>query len=218
VKSKIVYTVGHSTHDVQFFINMLKKNNISVIVDVRSTPFSKYADQFNKDILKFYLSNQNIAYIHMGNLLGARYTDAKLLFNDGKVNFSEVVKLNSFKIGIDRLEGGLNKGYTIALMCSEKNPLECHRFSMISNYLNKNDYKVFHILPDRVIDHNDLEDKLFNYYMTKNKITFDIDRILRMEDVQSDFLNNKTKDDMYYEINKLVGYDNNSDKDENDDC
>ncbi|MBN1969153.1 MAG: DUF488 domain-containing protein [Candidatus Delongbacteria bacterium] len=217
MRSKTIYTIGHSTHEINIFVELLIKNHINAILDVRSIPYSKYADQFNKDDLRNKLKSNNIKYIYIGDQLGARYTEKNLQFSNGKVNFSEVVKLNNFINGIERIKDGLEKGYSIALMCSEKNPLECHRFSMISNYLNKNNFEVLHILPERTISHKDLEKMLYNYFITKGKLTFDLDRIFKIEDVQCNLFNNQTIDDMYLELNKLVGYDSNTEKDINDD-
>ena len=68
------------------------------------------------------------------------------MFEDGKVDFSKVVTTNRFLEGINRVKAGMQKGYSIALMCSEKNPIECHRFSLVSNYLQKCGYEVRHIV------------------------------------------------------------------------
>jgi hypothetical protein len=64
----------------------------------------------------------------MGNLLGARYDDKNLLFDNGKVNFKKVQETKNFQDGITRLEKGIEKGYNISLMCSEKEAFDCHRF------------------------------------------------------------------------------------------
>jgi len=203
---KKIYTIGHSTHPIDLFISILRNSQIDVVVDVRSIPYSQFADQFNKDNLKFILKTNNIYYIPMGDLLGARYEDNSLLFEDGKVSFEKVAKTKKFNDGIKRINDGLSKGYNIALMCSEKNPLECHRFSLISHFLDEHGYLVEHILPNKVIAHKILDEKLFEYFKSKRKITFKIDKILNSHGFQKDLFDNSNKNDLYLTLNKLVAY------------
>jgi len=201
-----IYTIGHSTHLVDKFYELLKRSGINVVVDVRSVPFSQFADQYNKDNLMLFLQRNNILYIHMGNLLGARYDDSSLLFSDGKVDFEKVVKTKEFIEGINRINEGLSKGYNIALMCSERNPLECHRFSMISYFLDSHGYDVQHILPEKVISHKLLEDKLFNFFKGSQKISLELDKILNMTATQKSLFFNPSKSDLYLCLNKMVAF------------
>ncbi len=98
-----IFTIGHSTDSIDFFFCLLMNNGVDTVVDVRSVPYSRYASQFNKDSLSVFLKNKNINYIPMGNQLGARYEDKELLFADGKVDFSKVVKTKLFQSGIMRI-------------------------------------------------------------------------------------------------------------------
>jgi len=161
---KQIYTIGHSIYEIQNFIKLLQKNNINTIVDVRSTPYSKFASQYNKDSIKQYLKENKICYIFMGDLLGARYEDKNLLFNNGKVNFKKVQKIKSFQDGITRLEKGITKGYNISLMCSEKEAFDCHRFGLISEFLSKKDVSIQHIYPDKIVSQKQLEQQLLKKY------------------------------------------------------
>ena len=159
-----INTIGHSIYDVNEFISLLNKNKIDTIVDIRSTPYSKFASQFNKESLKYYLNKNQIYYIFMGDLLGARYEDKNLLFDDGKVNFKKVQQTISFQEGIERLETGIKKGHNISLMCSEKEAFDCHRFGLVSEFLTKKSIKVNHIYPDKVLTQKELEKKLLKKY------------------------------------------------------
>lgn len=150
----LIYTIGHSTHTIDNFISLLKRTGIDTIVDVRSSPYSKYNPQYNREALKTELLKQGITYIFMGDELGARHQEPEVLEADGRVNFDKVRKLESFKNGIRRVIAGLEKGYKIALMCSEKNPIECHRFSLVSYSLQKEGLQVRHILEDGSITEN----------------------------------------------------------------
>ena len=165
---KEIYTVGHSNHQIDYFLELLKFRNINCLIDVRSTPVSNYSPQFNKLPLKNYLKNNNITYMHFKDEFGARHEQETVLDENGQVNFELFRKTNEFKKGIERVEKGFSKGYRIALMCSEGNPLECHRFSMISVYLNKIGYNVFHILKNKVVkSHAQLEQELLKKYQKK---------------------------------------------------
>ncbi|AZV46335.1 hypothetical protein C3L23_03330 [Nautilia sp. PV-1] len=159
-----IFTIGHSTHKLEDFIKLLQKNNIDVIVDVRSIPYSKYAYWFNKEDLQFYLKKNKIYYIFMGNSLGARWEDKNLIFEDGKVNFEKVMQTKKFQDGIDRILNGVKKGYKIALMCSEKEAFDCHRFSLISRFL-RNKFNIYHIYPDKILSQAYLEKKLLEKYI-----------------------------------------------------
>jgi uncharacterized protein (DUF488 family) len=163
---KELYTVGHSIYEIDNFISLLKKNKINTIVDVRSTPYSKFASQYNREDLKYYLKKNKICYIFMGDLLGARYENKDLLFDDGKVNFQKVQETVSFQTGISRLEKGVAKGYSVSLMCSEKEAFDCHRFALISKYIDENltDIDIKHIYPDKVLSQKDLKSQLLKKY------------------------------------------------------
>ena len=164
-----IYTVGHSIYKVDDFIELLKTNNINTIVDVRSTPYSKFASQYNKEALHQYLKQNGICYIYMGDMLGARYENENLLFENGSVNFKRVQETKTFQDGIARLDKGMKKGYSISLMCSEKEAFDCHRFGLISEYIRENltDVEIKHIYPDKILSQKDLENQLIKKYHKK---------------------------------------------------
>ena len=182
---KQIFTIGHSTDTIEEFVEHLVHFQIDTIVDVRSVPYSRFASQFNKEQLSAFLNKKNINYIPMGENLGARYEEKELLFEDGKVDFSKVVTTKRFQEGINRVKAGMQKGYSIALMCSEKNPLECHRFSLISNYLQNCGHDVSHIVGQDSFEHTLLESKLLDYYKEHHKISTDISRIIKFRPMQS---------------------------------
>lgn len=163
---RTLYTIGHSIYEIEDFVSLLKKNNINTIVDIRSTPYSKFASQYNREELKYNLKKNEICYIFMGNLLGARYEDKDLLFENGKVDFKKVQETITFQQGVTRLDKGISKGYNISLMCSEKEAFDCHRFGLVSEYIDKNfiDVDVKHIYPDEILSQKDLEKKLLKKY------------------------------------------------------
>jgi uncharacterized protein (DUF488 family) len=201
---KTIYTIGHSTDTLDVFLNFLRKNKINTVIDVRSVPYSRFANQFNKEQLEKFLKKNNIYYIPMGKSLGARFENKELLFNDGKVNFSKVIKTDLFLNGIARIEKGINQGFKITLMCSEKNPLQCHRFSLLARFLHQKGYKVAHIVGNDVFDHKILEKKMINYYMTHHKISLEINKIIKFQKVQRSLFIDEEK--FYTNLNKLIAY------------
>ena len=134
---KTLFTIGHSTHKIEFFISLLNKFRITCVIDVRSSPHSRIAPQYNKSSLNSILREHNIVYMHFEKEFGARHTKPSLLDEDGNVDFDKVRETTEFKQGVERLINGLGLGYKIALMCSEANPFDCHRFTMISYQLVK---------------------------------------------------------------------------------
>ena len=163
--NNLVYTIGHSNHTIDYFRELLEAHNVNCVIDVRSVPASAYNPQFNKDSLSNYLKFNNITYLHFGDEFGARHTEKDLLDDFGKVDFDNVRKTEKFLLGVERLKGGLSKGFTVALMCSEAEPFDCHRFSLISYYLVRNGFIVRHILKDKtIIENSELEIRLLKKY------------------------------------------------------
>jgi len=168
----IVYTVGHSTHQLDFFLELIKTVDIDCIVDVRSVPASAYNPQYNKDSFKNFLKNNHIQYLPFAEEFGAKQTDYDLLDDDKKLDFEKFRKTRRFNHGLERIWQGIDKNFRIALMCSESEPLDCHRFSMVSIGLENNGFEVKHILKDKSIKTNvELEDELIAIYLKKEKIS-----------------------------------------------
>lgn len=163
-----IYTVGHSTHKIDYFLQLLQKYSVNCLVDVRSVAASSYNPQYNKEPLSNFLKNNGVTYMHFAEEFGARHADPDLLDEDGKVDFEKVRKSWNFKNGVERLWLGLEKDFTIALMCSEGEPIDCHRFSMVSIALEKEGFDVKHILKDTTLKSNaELESQLLKKYDKK---------------------------------------------------
>lgn len=203
-----IFSIGHSTDTIKMFIEYLKHHKIDTVVDVRSVPYSRFANQFNKEDLSSSLKLSGIFYVPMGDNLGARYSEKELLFENGKIDFSKVVATNKFKDGIYRVETGVKKGHRIALMCSEKNPIECHRFSLISDYLYKKGYDVRHLVEKKVFEHRLLQDNLLKYFKEHHKITTDLKKIANCRFVQESLFEIESINDqtLFLKLNQLIGY------------
>lgn len=163
-----LYSIGHSNQTQEEFLELLRTFGINCVVDVRSIPASKYSPQFNQEVLRNYLQNNGIVYLHFGEEFGARRTDS--LDKDGKVDFELAAQSANFKRGVTRVLEGIEKGYSIAFMCSEAEPLECHRFALVSRYFHERGYDVQHIRKDATLTpHAELEKEMIKSYLHSKK-------------------------------------------------
>jgi uncharacterized protein (DUF488 family) len=164
----VIYTVGHSTHQLDYFFELLNEYGVTCLIDVRSVAASSYNPQYNQEPLKKYLKGKGITYLHFAEEFGARHADPDLLDDEGKVDFAKVRKSWAFKNGVERIWQGLDKGFIISLMCSESEPFDCHRFSMVSIALDNDGFDVKHIMKDKTLKTNtDLENQLLKKYDKK---------------------------------------------------
>ncbi len=165
---KVIYTVGHSTHPIAYFAELLEMHHINCVVDVRTVPASRYNPQFNREPLSNYLQKRGVRYLHFEREFGARQTDPSVFDDNNRVDFEKFRQTPAFTEGVERLERGIEKNYCIALMCSEAEPLDCHRFSMISVGLIEAGFTVKHIIKDKSIKENtELEAELLKKYAKK---------------------------------------------------
>lgn len=149
------------------FLSLLQSAGITCVVDVRTVAASAYNPQYNKVPLTAYLKKNGINYLHFADEFGARHENPALQTN-GQVDFKKVQQSAAFRAGVQRLESGLARGFVIALMCSEADPLECHRFSMVTRYLHDSGYPIRHILKDSsVLSTEELEAELLTKYKKK---------------------------------------------------
>ena len=148
-----LYTIGHSTHPFEKFLELLSMHSITAVCDVRSQPYSKFNPQFNHKTIKKELEKHGITYVFLGKELGPR-SDDPTCYVDGKVQYDCLAKTDLFHQGIQRLRKGM-ESYRIALMCAEKDPVTCHRTILVCRHLRKNGIRIRHILEDGSIEEND---------------------------------------------------------------
>lgn len=141
-----VLTIGHSTHDIEKFIALLRRHQIALVADVRSVPYSRMQPQFNRESLMKALGKWGIEYVFLGVELGARSND-KACYEKGQVQYHRLAQTPTFHKGIGRLqsESGRQK---VALMCAEREPLECHRTVLVSRVLQATGLPVMHVHAD----------------------------------------------------------------------
>jgi uncharacterized protein (DUF488 family) len=141
-----VYTIGHSNHEIPDFIRLLHMHHIDAVCDVRSAPYSKHAPQFNCDAIGKQLQEAGIRYVYLGKELGPR-SDQPSCYIDGKVRYDRLAETEAFKEGIERLKTDI-QNFRVALMCSEKDPLACHRTILVCRHLRGPNLEIRHILKD----------------------------------------------------------------------
>jgi uncharacterized protein (DUF488 family) len=139
-----IFTIGHSNHELGKFIELLKASKIEVLVDIRSNPYSRYASQFNKDSLTTAIQASGIRYLFIGKELGGRPKDREFYDSEGQILYPLLSESPLFLEGIERLINGM-KTYRVALMCSEENPANCHRYLLVGRVLEDRGVMVFHI-------------------------------------------------------------------------
>jgi uncharacterized protein (DUF488 family) len=148
-----VFTIGHSTHRLTDFQALLRRHNVTAICDVRSTPFSRTNPQFNRENLKTSLPTVGMVYVFLGAELGARSTDPEC-YVDGKVQYERLARTELFRKGIDRIRDGIRE-HRIALMCAEKDPLQCHRTILVARHLDEAGIGVEHIRENGRLESHD---------------------------------------------------------------
>ncbi len=142
----MVLTIGHSTHELDEFLNMLQAHNVAVLVDVRSRPYSSHNPQFNKRELSNAIKSLGIQYEFEGKALGG--------LGDVSVKSSEFIE------AMERVLALQSEG-KVALMCAEKNPRDCHRGFKLLAWLHTQPHLgevlTAHITPTGVTDGRQFE-------------------------------------------------------------
>ena len=149
----MIYTIGHSIHSIEAFIKLLKATGVTAVADVRSAPYSRYQPQFNRETLENSLHEAEIEYVFLGDELGGRSPNESD-FENGRVVYSRLRQRSEFEKGLERVIAGSQK-YELALMCTAKEPLECHRTLLVAQALTEQGVEVSHIHSDSSLETHD---------------------------------------------------------------
>ena len=141
-----VLTIGHSNHPQETFRGLLERNRVTMLADVRSTPRSRFNPHFNRKTLAAALAARGIEYLYLGRELGGRPDDPEC-YEDGRIRYDRVARTERFREGIDRVVRGTTE-HRIALMCAEKEPLDCHRTLLVGRALAERGIEVVHVHAD----------------------------------------------------------------------
>lgn len=149
--SDTVLTIGHSNHPLETFTGLLAQHGVTALADVRSVPWSRFNPQFNKKSLATALKASGIQYVYLGHELGGRSNDPGC-YEGGRIRYDRLAQTDRFREGIERVMRGIRKYHLIALMCSEKEPLDCHRTLLVAQSLVERGVDIKHILPDSQLE------------------------------------------------------------------
>lgn len=148
IKKRTIYTIGHSTHSFEEFLEMLQFFKIELLVDIRSLPGSNKFPQFNKENLEKNLPDNNIQYLHLLSLGGRRKVNKDSKNNRWHNNsfkaYADYMETGDFENGIAELQN-LALYKKTCYMCSEAVWWRCHR-SMVSDFLKAKGWEVLHIM------------------------------------------------------------------------
>jgi uncharacterized protein (DUF488 family) len=151
----VIYSIGHSDHEMEHLITLLRGHGITTVVDVRSQPYSRWVPQANRETLARALDEAGLSYVFMGDVLGGRPADPSLYdSNEDKENptedrpdYERVAATPTFQAGVDRLLALAQEGI-VTMMCSEGDYRRCHRTLLITPQLMERGARVIHIRPD----------------------------------------------------------------------
>ncbi len=133
----MLFTIGHSNHSLETFINMLKEQKVDIIADVRSKPASRYLPHFNEKRLQKALKQQEVNYVWLRGL-GGMPANRQLYDVHGHADYRAISQEWFFVESLELLKREIKK-HSIAIMCSEENPNKCHRRLLIVKTLCKQD-------------------------------------------------------------------------------
>jgi uncharacterized protein (DUF488 family) len=150
----VVFTIGHSNHSSERFLALLQGAGITAVADVRSIPRSRRWPHFSRARIEHWLAEAGIAYVFLGAELGGRPDDPALLW-EGRPDYDLMAATPTFQAGLERVLDGAGR-YRIALMCAEREPLDCHRFLLVSRHLRERGVCLRHILADGSIEPHEI--------------------------------------------------------------
>lgn len=152
-------TIGHSNLPADQFLAMLKAHAVTAIVDVRSVPFSRRFPWFSSRTLSERLQTKGIAYIMMGDTLGGRPANPAF-YCDDVADYEAMATAADFRTSLDRVMAEATR-HRLCLMCSEREPLDCHRCLLVGRALAERGCSMAHILGNGSIEpHSVTEERL----------------------------------------------------------
>jgi uncharacterized protein (DUF488 family) len=143
-------TIGHSNLPADRFITLLRDSNVSAVIDVRSVPFSRWCPWFSTKALATGLAAGGLAYLQLGDKLGGRPRDPQL-YCDGIADYEAMARRPEFRAGLDRVIDETRR-HRVCLLCSEREPLDCHRCLLVGRALAERGVTLGHIRADGTIE------------------------------------------------------------------
>lgn len=196
--NRTIYTIGYSGFPLNAFIQELKKHSISVVVDVRSSAYSERYPDYNKPSLQQALKQVGIYYRNYTLEFGARQEDRSFYSPEGYLDFELFSKSNQFQSGVAKMINSTEKGYIIAFMCAEKEPIQCHRAILVARAFDKLGFTVIHLMPNGISkDQKTIEEELLKkYFPNINQLSLFDNRLPEEEYINA----------AYRKQNEQIGY------------
>jgi uncharacterized protein (DUF488 family) len=142
-----LFTIGHSNHPIGKLLELLQQHGIAVLADVRSSPYSRFATQYNREDLAEAVERAGMRYVFLGEELGGRPEGDEFYDDEGHVLYGRIARTRWFERGLEQLLE-LGRGARTAMMCSEEDPRHCHRRLLVARVLCDRDVAVTHIRAD----------------------------------------------------------------------
>lgn len=159
--ANLCYTIGHDKRELKEFSEILKEYNINCIVDVRAAS-NNISGAYDVENIKNFLNKLGIYYIPMEKEFDLRQYE----FNSD--DFEKVRSSEKFMSGIFRIESGIKKGFKIAIMGVEKEPICCNRGIIIAYVLKHKGISLKHIIDKEVLkSQHEVEEELLKMYGVK---------------------------------------------------
>jgi uncharacterized protein (DUF488 family) len=149
IAGRVLLTIGHSNHPSEYFLALLTRHRVEMVADVRSRPWSRFAPQYRKQTLAGLLADVGIGYLFLGEQLGGKPPQGESAAS--RLNYAARIRQPAFQDGVAQLLTAVRQT-RVALLCRERDPLDCHRLHLICRYLAPEDPDIHHILPDGVVE------------------------------------------------------------------
>lgn len=162
---KEIFTIGYSGFSIEDFIQELINHRINVVIDVRSYAYSERYPDYNKITIEKSLNKEGIYYKNYAKEFGARQDNKSFYSSEGYLDFDVFAKSEQFQNGITKMVNSTEKGYKIAFMCAEKEPIQCHRAILVARAFDKLGFTVIHLMPNGITkDQKAIEKELLKKY------------------------------------------------------
>ena len=144
-----LFSIGHSNHPIEHLLSQLARHGIEVVADVRSRPYSRFVPHFSKERLARRLQADGLGYLYLGADLGGKPVRGEA--PSAAQDYAGRIAEPGFRGGIERLLAALREQST-AMLCRERDPLDCHRLHLIARHVRPLVADILHILPDGSIE------------------------------------------------------------------
>jgi uncharacterized protein (DUF488 family) len=145
----LLFTIGHSNHPIESFLDLLRRHDIEAVADVRSRPYSRFVPHFSKPGLARLLAEAGIGYVFLGAELGGKPRTGETPAS--ATDYASRVRQPEFRAGIAQLLAAARER-RVAMLCRERDPLDCHRLHLICRYVKPLIGEIHHILPNGVLE------------------------------------------------------------------